>query len=57
MSEMDRSIVTAFVTSGRFLASAVKLSKHPHIHRRNKKCTKRRRGTVFRIVTDVYKET
>lgn len=29
MSEMDRSIVTAFVTSGRFLASAVKLSKHP----------------------------
>lgn len=31
MSEIDRSIVTAFVTSGRFLASAVELSKHPHI--------------------------
>lgn len=31
ISIIDRSIVTAFVTPGRFLASAVELSKHPHI--------------------------
>lgn len=31
ISIIDRSIVTAFVTPGRFLESAVELSKHQHI--------------------------
>lgn len=47
MSEIDRSIVTAFVTSGRFLASAVELSKHPHITGVIKKMHQKRRGIVF----------